>query len=108
MQVRFEMSGGYAGAFAARPLTCVVNGDELPEPQRRWVQQMVDEPGPPPRAPGDPDPPRGGDVMTYRLTITAGGESRHFRFDDMTAPPGVRPLLQYLQQRAITDRAAQR
>jgi hypothetical protein len=106
MQLRFEMSGGYAGAFAARPLTTVVNVDELPAPERAGLERMIEGTGPPPQ--GDGRAPHGGDFMTYRLTITGGGETRQFRFDDMTAPPEVRPLLLYLQQRAIADRVAQR
>jgi hypothetical protein len=43
--------------------------------------------------------------MTYALTITTEGRTRRFTFDDTTAPPAVRPLLEELQRRAIAQRA---
>ena len=108
MELRFEMSGGYAGVFTGRPLTCVATVDELPGPERVHLRQLVEESGLLQATQSDSGPTPGRDVMTYRLSITAEGGTRHFTFDDITVPPGVRPLLQHLQQRAIAERAGGR
>ena len=50
-------------------------------------------------------PPPRPDILTYRLTITDEGRTRSFTFDDVTAPPAARPLIQHLQDRAIAQRA---
>ena len=108
MRLHFEMTGGYSGVFAARPLVSDVAVDELPEAEGRAVRELV-------RSTGLLDGgaaigPRGPrpDTLTYRLTITDGGRSQSFAFDDVTAPPSVRPLLEYLQKRAIAERGGAR
>ena len=106
MQIRFEMSGGYAGVFAARPLTSVVALNSLPENERAQVQALLDASGLLQKAARESTTGAlGGDAQTYQLTITADGTTRRFTFDDTTVPPAARPLLQHLQQRAIADRA---
>ena len=106
MQLGFEMTGGYSGVFAAKPLSYRVAVDDLPEPERGRLRQSVDASGLLQAAPVEPGPPPRPDVMTYTLTITAEGRTRRFTFDDMTAPPAVRPLLEELQRRAIAQRAS--
>ena len=108
MQLRFEMSGGYAGAFAAHPLTSVVTVDELPEAEREQLRHLVDSSGLLQTAPRDAGPTGHGGGMSYQLAITTEGETRRFTFDDTTVPPAARPLLQALQQRAIVERAGKR
>lgn len=105
MQLGFEMTGGYAGVFAAKPLSYRVVVDDLPEPDRGRLRQSVDASGLLQAAPGEPGPPPRPDVMTYTLTITTEGRTRRFTFDDITVPPAVRPLLEELQRRAIAERA---
>jgi len=104
MQIRFEMSGGYAGMFAARPLTYQVAVDELPEPERTALRELVERSGlltSPPPEPARATP----DALTYRLTITSEGRTHQLTLHDPSVPAAVRPLLQYLQQRAIAQRA---
>ena len=109
MQIRFEMSGGYAGVFAARPLTSVVSLGALPEAERAQVRALVDASGLMGSTPRESTAGAlGGDAQTYQLSITADGATRRFIFDDTTVPPAARPLLQHLQQRAIADRAGTR
>ena len=45
MQLGFEMTGGYAGVFAAKPLSSRVVVDDLPEPDRGRLRQSVDASG---------------------------------------------------------------
>ena len=109
MQIRFEMRGGYAGVFAARPLTSVVSLGSLPENERAQVRALVDASGLLGTTPRESTTGAlGGDAQTYQLSITADGTTRRFMFDDTTVPPAARPLLQHLQQRAIADRTGPR
>ena len=108
MQLGFEMAGGYAGVFAAEPLTYRVEVDELPEPDRGRLRQLLGASGLLEAAPGAPGPPPRPDVLTYTLTITTEERTRRFTFDDITAPPAVRPLLGDLPRRAVARRADRR
>ena len=105
MRLRFEMSGGYGGIFATRPLAYDVTLDELPDSDRRALSDVLSASGLLEASPLASAPPSRPDALTYRLTITAGGQSRRFVFDDISVPPAARPLLQHLQARAITLRA---
>jgi len=99
------MSGGYGGLFALRPLSCHVDTLELSEAAREELLALVRSSGllgaaaaEAPAASGRPD------VYHYRLGIAHEGGAASFAFDDLTAPAAVRPLLQYLQQRAVQER----
>lgn len=106
MRITFEMSGGYGGLFAKRPLSYHVDTDELPEPVREKLlglvrscgilelqsEQMV------------PASPRRPDVYSYALSVTERGVTSFYSFDDVSAPAAIRPLLQYLQERAVEQR----
>jgi hypothetical protein len=105
MHLHFEMTGGYTGIFATRPLVYGVTVEQLPEADRQALLQLVSAAGLLDAEPGGAAPPPRPDVLTYRLTITDEGRTRSFTFDDLTAPPAARPLLQHLQERAITERA---
>ena len=41
MRVRFEMSGGYGGLYAAEPLTTEVDSEALPEVERDDLVRMA-------------------------------------------------------------------
>ena len=102
MQIEFRMTGGYGGLFATRPLTCRVEAEELPEPARRALAALLDSDSASAGARLATRP----DVLVYQVSTIAGSEPRTWSWDDATAPPAVRPLLQYLQERAIEQRGS--
>jgi hypothetical protein len=106
MRIVFEMSGGYGGLFAKRPLSYRVDTDELPEPARNTLLALIRSCGildlqQEERGSGIPSRP---DVYHYTLSLSEKGTVTSLTFDDVSAPPAVRPLLQYLQERAVEER----
>ena len=105
MRIDFEFSGGYGGLFAAKPLGYRADTDALSEELRDRLLSLIAESGilgleaAPPTGPG---PQR--DVFNYRLTLGEGDDAKVFVFDDASAPPGVRPLLNALRQLAMAER----
>jgi hypothetical protein len=53
---------------------------------------------------GGPKAGRGRDLFNYRLQIQDQGLRKSMAFDDASAPPRVRPLLQFLQELALERR----
>lgn len=105
MRITFEMSGGYGGLFALRPLSFHVDTADLSETDREELLALVRSSGlleataaETAAASGRPD------VYHYRLSIAHERGAASFAFDDLTAPANVRPLLQHLQQRAVQER----
>lgn len=106
MRIEFEFSGGYGGLFAAKPLGYRADTDELPEELRNRLLTLIAESGvlelEPTPASGGTGPQR--DVFNYRLTLGEGAEAKTFAFDDASAPPAVRPLLNALRELAMAER----
>lgn len=44
------------------------------------------------------------DVITYRLTTSDGARQSNLWLNDVTAPASIRPLLAYLQKRALEQK----
>ncbi len=106
MRIEFEFSGGYGGLFAAKPLGYRADTEGLPEELRDRLLKLIRESGilelePAPQA-GGPGPQR--DVFTYSLNLGEGAEAKAFAFDDASAPPAVRPLLNALRELAMAER----
>lgn len=108
MRIEFEMSGGYGGLFAKQPLALRLSADDLPEPARRALTDLVAASGLWEAAAAGPRPPGRPDVLHYALAITREGRTRRFEFDDVSLPAAARPLVQFLQARAIERRAGGR
>ena len=106
MKIEFEFSGGYGGMFAAKPLRYRLDTDEMPQAVRDELLALVrtsgilELEGKVKKATSGPQR----DVFTYQLSILEAGKTRSFTFDDVTAPPSVRPLLQFLQKHALEQR----
>ena len=111
MLIRFEMSGGYGGLFAAEPLSCVIDIDDLGEVEAAQLSELVHE--------GELDEADAAlgsgdigsakslaarDTMNYRLQVTDGGRTVEHRFDDVTMPAVVRPLVEQLRGIALRER----
>jgi hypothetical protein len=111
MRVRFEMSGGYGGLFAAEPLEVDVDSSTLPEKERAAFVEMVrvamasDAVG---AEQGEVMP----DLMTYKLRIVDEGAAEDAPtweavVDDRTVPDEMVPLIDYMRTAALRRRAEQ-
>jgi len=90
IRVELERSGGFAGLT----LRTVLDTAELSAEEGRELARLVDalegarlKQGPPPRVP---------DSTRYDLTVARSGRVRRLSFEDSTAPPEARPLLDRL------------
>ena len=106
MQLEFEMSGGYGGLFATKPLSIRVNTDELADKGQTELIELIElieasklrnltrE---------DIAPPNPGvrDAFQYRLTLINAGERRQLAFDDSNLPAALRPLVETLKRLAL-------
>lgn len=106
MRIRFEFQGGYGGLFAAKPLAYDVDFDQLSDEVRTKLLDLIQTAGvlEAEEGGGAPKAGRGRDVYNYRLEIQDRGLRRSMAFDDASAPPKVRPLLQFLQELALERR----
>lgn len=108
MRIEFECSGGYGGLFAKEPLSYRVDTGTLPKDLGDELLRLIDASGLLERdaAAATGKPGMGRDVFNYRISIRDQGSAKTFVFDDISAPPAARPLLNYLRQRAIEQRQA--
>lgn len=105
MRIKFQFQGGYGGLFATKPLACDVEVEQLPEEQRTRLLDLIREAGVMEgQAAGAPQAGRARDAYAYQLQIQDQGIDRSMAFDDASASPAVRPLLQFLQQLAVERR----
>ena len=103
MHIKFQVSGGFGGLFAALPLTLAIDDAELPQPDRDKLLTLLGEAKLLEQV-GASEAAR--DTYQYRLEIEDGAANRVHTFDDVSAPATVRPLLQFLQKLAVQQRAA--
>jgi hypothetical protein len=106
MRIKFEFQGGYGGLFAAKPLACEVDVEQLPDEDRAKLMGLIENAGimEAEQERGGRKARRGRDVYDYRLNIQDEGSQRSMAFDDASAPSEVRPLLQFLQELALERR----
>jgi hypothetical protein len=106
MRIKFEFQGGYGGLFATKPLACEVDVEQLPEDTRSKLLDLIRDAGVIEAAEqgGAPKAGRARDAYAYRLEIEDRGSQRSMAFDDASAPPEMRPLLQFLQELALERR----
>jgi len=111
VRIHFEMSGGYGGLFAAEPLACFVDSDSLGEAEAAQLARLVhggrfEDLESAAVAQGGDQRRRGAarDTMNYRLEVTDGGRTVEHRFDDVTMPAEVRPLVEQLKGIALRER----
>lgn len=107
MRVRFDFQGGYGGLFAATPLSHQLDTDQLPEDVRAQLLELIQRAGIL-EAGGQQATAesRARDTYRYRLWIQDEAVSGSWAFDDVSAPPEVRPLLNFLQRLALEQRAS--
>ncbi len=104
MIIGFEREGGYAPLH----LKYRANTDNLPKEVGDMLRDLIKGSGILDLNPGDIAPTKGPiDVFTYSITITDGGKSKSLIFNDITAPDSLRPLLTFLQEQALGQRASE-
>lgn len=106
LRIKFEFQGGYGGLFAAEPLACDVEVDQLPHELRSKLMGLIENAGIMEAESGQRRRSAGGarDAYDYRLQIQDQGSQKSMAFNDASAPSEVRPLLQFLQQLALERR----
>jgi hypothetical protein len=104
MRIEFECSGGYGGLFAKQPLSYRVESEDLPEEMSDKLLQLIGSSGllDLDAVAAKPGPAR--DTFTYKLSLRDRTIDKRFTFDDVSAPPAVRPLLNFLKELALGAR----
>lgn len=85
-----------SGGFAGRTVRTEIDGNSLPELQRRRLHKLVDESGfftLPARL---ESMTRGADMFRYTITIEIGEKTHTVEAAEAALPPGIRPLLDWL------------
>ena len=104
MRIDFEFSGGFGGLFAQKPLAYHADTEQLPNEVRDKLLELIATSGVADLT-TKPHPTKGADAAKYKLSITEQGTTIALSLDDISAPRSVRPLLQYLQELAVAERA---
>ncbi len=94
MKVRFRQTGGIGGLV----LGCDVDTDMLSQDDRQRLARLVEQA----RLPriGINKESRGRDLTVYEVVVEDAGKTLRAIVDDMTAPPHLEPLLEFLRSRA--------
>jgi hypothetical protein len=103
MQIDFGSSGGVSN----QGLVYQADTNALPEPEAKELLRLVESSGVFDLQQSDTNPGvtvGRADVITYRLTLSDGDRQTTLWLNDVTAPVSVRPLLAYLQERAINTK----
>ena len=103
MQIDFASAGGTTGE-----LTYQVDTNTLPETQAKEILRLVESTDV--FALQQNDLNSGltvgrTDVITYRLTLSDGDRQTTLWMNDLTAPASLRPLLEFLRERALTRKS---
>ena len=103
MRIDFEGSGGFAGLRMAYH----ADTDNLPQETAAELLALVESSGVRHLQQSDLASPQTGppDVFSYRLSLSEGGEGKSLSFNDVTAPPALRPLLALLRKLALDQGA---
>jgi hypothetical protein len=106
MRITFEMSGGYAGMFVARPLHYVVDTARTDAATAAEIEALVRDAGifDLDAAEAQSNLSHLPGVYEYRLTVVDAARTVTLHLDDTNAPASARPLLQYLQSKGIEER----
>ena len=94
MKIKFRQSGGYAGLI----MGCELDTDLLPPKKATKLQSLVEQ--------SDilqtksTHSENTADLINYEITIETKAAKHQVRFDDLTLPENVLPLLDYLQTQA--------
>lgn len=100
IKVSFRQSGGYAGLILGSDLD---TGDLPPGDAQRLraiLQSGAVAAALAGGAASRASPPAARDLTSYEIEVKTPTGSARLAFDDMSAPPGIEPLLEFLRTRA--------
>ncbi len=94
MKVTFKRSGG----FAPMPLSGSIDTDTSSTEDAVKLQQLVESSGI--MQAESASIPGACDIRYYTVEIESQSETKKVKFDELSVPPAVRPLIEFLQERA--------
>ena len=98
-KIKFQRSGGFAGVT----LSSTLDPDDLPEDDAEQVRQLIDDAKlfeqPKQIKSRSPMPDR----FEYKITIQEKGKRRTIVVGDQSTPANLKPLIDFLLQRARKD-----
>jgi hypothetical protein len=97
MKIHFERSGGFAGIST----DITVDYNSLSFDERSAIKNMVDSANFFDLPQETPLPKRGADYFKYKITVEMdeNNKSHTIKTNDITMPPSLRPLVNYLQNK---------
>ena len=94
MKVTFKQTGGFAGLTFGADL----DTKTLPRAEGRRLMQLVEASGI--RTLAAREAEGGRDLAAYEVVVEGDGGAIRATFDDMSVPPELAPLLDFLRERA--------
>lgn len=94
MKVRFRQSGGFAGLIKG----CEFDTKVLARKEAAALASLIEQSGI--HGLKSSQTPNACDLTCYEIAVETEKGSEQVSFDDMTLPETLRPLVEYLQQRA--------
>ena len=104
MKIRFVQSGGFVGMLRE----CEIDTQHLSPEEARRVADLVRTSGIPETGEYVERTREAWDLEMYRVTIEGEGRQVCVIYDELSVPPGARPLLDYLVAQARPVRRAKR
>ncbi|MFO0949815.1 MAG: protealysin inhibitor emfourin [Isosphaeraceae bacterium] len=98
MKIRFQRTGGFAGAAAARQVE--IDTDSLPPSEARQAEGLVQKAL---AAPARPRPTPARDAFQYEIDVDDGGDRHSIRAGTTGLHEDVRALVQWLKSRAAPN-----
>jgi hypothetical protein len=94
-----KLSYLHTGGIMGTRRSCELNVEELPAAERARILKMLDESGL--RSKSFPQKlSKANDAFQYEIEFQDAGATHTARFDDVTMPARVRPLVEYLREKA--------
>jgi hypothetical protein len=94
MKIKFRQSGGYAGLR----MGCDLDTNSLSSDEATQLESLVNTSGILQANSGRSE--NAADLISYEMTIETQSGTHQVKFDDLTLPESVLPLLDYLQSKA--------
>jgi hypothetical protein len=95
-KIYFERSGGFAGI----PSSTMVDIHSLPPDEAHKIQDMIDNAKGFFYQPSKLLPPHGADYFKYKVRVETEEKQNTIETNDITMPSELRPLINYLMEKA--------
>lgn len=93
MRVFFSRTGG----FVPLPLRCKLDSEQMEPGEAQKLQRLVDDSGVLSLTSAEV---KGNDMHYYTVEVEREGRSHRVRFDQISLPPQLKPLIDYLMAQA--------